>query len=140
PIITHLEGRVGSNAFWLKKTRVQHLLDYERARVFKGSGVQPTATGNIAAPAIPIVSFSHDPTRENAALGFIDCKFNQEVDSMLRSSCSCSLLGCVFLGSLCGMGGSVNAHIFILSLPVGQPGAARVLRSPGCCRPGHHQR
>lgn len=82
PIITHLEGRVGSNAFWLKKTRVQHLLDYERARVFKGSGVQPTATGNIAAPAIPIVSFSHDPTRENAALGFID--FSQSDNPVLR--------------------------------------------------------
>lgn len=81
-IITHLEGRVGSNAFWLKKTRVQHLLDYERARVYKGSGVQAIATGNVPAPAIPTVSFSHDPTRENASLGFVD--FSQSDNPVLR--------------------------------------------------------
>lgn len=82
PIISHLEGRVGSNGFWLKKTRVEHLLDYERVRLLKGSGVSASATGQIPAPAIPAVFFSHDPTRENAAFGFID--FAQTDNPVLR--------------------------------------------------------
>ena len=54
--------KVGANSFLLKPTHVDTLLTYEHARHFKGSN----------APAILKWSYSHDPTRENAVLGFID--------------------------------------------------------------------
>lgn len=60
PIISHLEGRVGSNAFFLRMTRIEDILRYELARSYPCSGIE---AGNAAFPSI---SFSHDAARENA--------------------------------------------------------------------------
>lgn len=72
PIISHIEGLSGANIQFLKRTRVSRLLEYERARVYKGKTILPRDVEEIPGAAIPHVSFSHDPTKENAVLGFID--------------------------------------------------------------------
>jgi hypothetical protein len=76
PIVKFIEGRAGSNLLWLQKTEVEHLLDYERLRAFQGSGLQG------GGPAIPAISFSHDPSANNACLGFVD--FSQSDRPKLR--------------------------------------------------------
>lgn len=76
PIVAFVEGRVGSNAFFLRQTRVEILIRYEKARAYKGSGVE---NGSVA---IIHFAFSHDASRENAQLGFID--FSQLDNPVLR--------------------------------------------------------
>lgn len=62
PIITHVAVKVGSNNYLLKRTPVQRLISYEHHRSFKGS----------ADIAMPTWTYSHDPSRPNAVLGFVD--------------------------------------------------------------------
>jgi hypothetical protein len=62
PIFEYAEIRCGSNAYAVKRVRVEHLVDYEHARSFRGT----------RGPAIMKISFSHDPSRPNAVLGFQD--------------------------------------------------------------------
>lgn len=81
PIVASLEGRSGSNMRWLKKTPVQRLLEYERNRVYKGSGLRFDQYG-MNKGAVPHICFSHDPTKENAVLGFMD--FAQGDNPVLR--------------------------------------------------------
>jgi hypothetical protein len=66
PLIKTAEITAGSNMWLLKPTDITNLLTYEHQRCYKGSGVESTA------PAIPHISFSMDPTMENAQLGFVD--------------------------------------------------------------------
>lgn len=61
-IISHIEVLVGSNNSALRQIRVEDLTEYEHCRSFKGT----------AGVGIPAWSYSHDATRENAVLGFID--------------------------------------------------------------------
>jgi len=66
PIFSTFEITVGSNAWLLKSSPVDHLLAYEQMRCFKGVPWEFTN------PAIPMLSFSHAPTVENAQLGYVD--------------------------------------------------------------------
>lgn len=66
PIFSQFEITVGSNAWLLKATPVDHLLAYEEMRSFKGVPWEFTN------PAIPKIAFSHSPTVENAQLGYVD--------------------------------------------------------------------
>lgn len=110
PIISHVEIRVGANAYLLKKTRVEDLLDYERLRCLNGSGVVASsieATTSIpginAAPAILNICFSDAPARENAQLGFVDVRLRV-------------------------LEGRAETHTLSAAKPDGQPGAAPVLQ------------
>jgi hypothetical protein len=62
PIVSTVAVRVGSNSYMLKESRVETILDYEHTRHWKGSNP----------PAVLKWTWSHDPTRENAVLGFLD--------------------------------------------------------------------
>lgn len=66
PVISHVEGNVGTSAKWQRLTTVDQLLTYEAARRWKGSGV-----ANGAAPII-YICFSQQPAIENANMGFVD--------------------------------------------------------------------
>ncbi len=66
PIFSQFEITVGSNAWLLKAGPVDWLLAYEQMRCFKGVPWEFTN------PAIPMISFSHAPTVENAQLGYVD--------------------------------------------------------------------
>jgi hypothetical protein len=76
PVISHVQGRVGSSAEWLRTVEVDRLLNYEKARTLKGSGLE---NGD---PAVMYYSFSHDPSLENAVLGYTD--FSQMDNATLR--------------------------------------------------------
>lgn len=66
PMFSTVEITVGSNAWLLKSTPIDHLLAYEQMRCFKGVPWEFTN------PAIPLISFSQAPTLENAQLGYVD--------------------------------------------------------------------
>lgn len=62
PLFEYAEIRTGSNNNVLKRVRVEQILWLEHARAFRGSP-------NVA---VMKISFSHDPSRENAVLGYMD--------------------------------------------------------------------
>lgn len=66
PIVEFVEGTVGTSASFQRRVPVEHLIKYEAARRWKGSGVF-----NGAAPIIQI-TWSQEPSQENAVFGFTD--------------------------------------------------------------------
>lgn len=58
PMVKTVSVKVGANAYMLKPTAVETLMDYEHTRSWKGSNP----------PAVLKWTWSHDPTRENAVL------------------------------------------------------------------------
>jgi hypothetical protein len=64
PIIQSVLVQSGTNNFALRQTDVENLYLYETSRKFQGS--------NSLRPAILPWTYSHDPSMENAVLGFLD--------------------------------------------------------------------